>query len=192
MLEMDRRQAEEYESRQQAHEREIYSDEPYGQIVPSRKPIVTQQEDRTMATPRMQMRQEDPEERAKRLLDRLAELRDDLAARNTRYDVEIEALEDEIPDEIRTKIEATKKTRDEDMAQINELIAGVDADVRDAVISVGETVNNGTLQAVYQVRTTWDTKKLEGYAAAHPEVEKFRTQKASVTIRAGNAKQRDV
>ena len=34
----DRQQAEEYEARQEAHEREIFQDdEPFGQIVPSRR-----------------------------------------------------------------------------------------------------------------------------------------------------------
>lgn len=37
--------------------------------------------------------------------------------------------------------------------------------------------------AVYVKRTTWDTKKLEGYAVAHPEIVTFKKESASVTIR---------
>jgi len=48
-----------------------------------------------------------------------------------------------------------------------------------------ESIKGEQLQAVFsKARTTWDGKKLEGYAVAHPEIEKLKkTGSPSVAIR---------
>lgn len=53
------------------------------------------------------------------------------------------------------------------------------------VIASEDTVTGEKLQAVFSKgRTTWDTKKLEGYTLAHPELNELKkTGKPSVSIR---------
>lgn len=53
------------------------------------------------------------------------------------------------------------------------------------VLRVEESVKGGKLQAVFSKgRTTWDTKKLEGYALAHPELNELkRVGKPSVSVK---------
>lgn len=69
-------------------------------------------------------------------------------------------------------------------AEIEALTAEIKADVLAHGASLkGETSN---LQAVWsKPRVTWDTRRLEGYAAAHPEIEAFKkVGEPSVSIRA--------
>lgn len=58
-------------------------------------------------------------------------------------------------------------------------------EIKADVISLGETVKGSALMAVYaKGRTTWDNKGLDGFATAHPEIEKFRkVGEPSVSIR---------
>jgi hypothetical protein len=53
------------------------------------------------------------------------------------------------------------------------------------VLGKQESVKGELLQAVFSKgRTSWDTKKLEGYAIAHPELKELKkTGKPSVSIR---------
>lgn len=53
------------------------------------------------------------------------------------------------------------------------------------VIEAGESVKGDFLHAVYaKGRVSWDTKALDGYAVAHPEIKALRKQgKPSVSIR---------
>lgn len=57
--------------------------------------------------------------------------------------------------------------------------------VKASVIAEGESVKGERLQAVWvKGRTSWDTKALDGYSAAHPEIERFRkVGEPNVTIR---------
>ena len=50
--------------------------------------------------------------------------------------------------------------------------------IKAAAVEVGETVKANHYMAVFtQPKPTWDSGKLEGYAAAHPEILAFRTEK---------------
>jgi len=57
--------------------------------------------------------------------------------------------------------------------------------VKDAVEKLGETVRGSNLMAVFSKgRTSWDTKKLDGFSKAHPEIAEFKTVgKPSVSLR---------
>lgn len=59
-------------------------------------------------------------------------------------------------------------------------------EIKQAVIEQGATVKGAHLQAVYaRGRVSWDTKGLDRYAAAHPDVLNFRKQgDPSVSLRA--------
>jgi phage host-nuclease inhibitor protein Gam len=90
------------------------------------------------------------------------------------YTAEIKARMAEIEEEFSGKIEA-----------VNEKIAALEAEIKKDVIEHGASVKSSTLHAVFSKgRVSWDTKSLDGYAAAHPELLAFRREgEPSVSIR---------
>lgn len=70
---------------------------------------------------------------------------------------------------------------------VNEQIAATTEQVKAAVIANGASVKGAHLQAVYaKGRTSWDSRGLDGYAVAHPEINAFRSVgQPSVSIRKG-------
>lgn len=115
-------------------------------------------------------------------LNQLAEMRAKQDAIRLHYDElrakvltpEIQAALDDIAAEEASALEAAGNG-------IEQLTAKIKA----AVIEDGATVKADFLQAVYMKgRVSWNTKALNGYAAAHPEIEQFRkVGKPSVSIR---------
>lgn len=58
------------------------------------------------------------------------------------------------------------------------VVKELQASIKTAAVEVGETVKAEHYMAVFtQPKPTWDSGKLEGYAAAHPEILAFRTEK---------------
>ena len=103
-------------------------------------------------------------------LDRLAELRDERAKLANPFDEQIKNLEYE---------------RDVLTDGLDQHIADVENEIRIAVTKLGQTVKGSALMAVWNKgRVKWDTKGLDGYAIAHPEIEAFRSEgEPSVSIR---------
>ena len=95
-----------------------------------------------------------------RKLDALAKLREAMSPKAEALDEQIESLQEE---------RATILS--EDMAEAEALEASIKADI----LRTGATVRGEKLIATFvSGRVTWDSKALDGYAAAHPEIEKFR------------------
>lgn len=96
------------------------------------------------------------------------------------------AIDEVLTEEIKAQLDAIGAEFDPLMEAINETITRLEAEVKAAVLSKGSTVK-GAYTAIYNKgRVSWDTKALEGYAAAHPEIEKFKkTGDPSVSIRRG-------
>ena len=69
---------------------------------------------------------------------------------------------------------------------VSENIAALEAEIKQAVISAGTTVKGSFIQAVFtKGRVSWDTKSLDGYAVAHPELLSLRkVGEPSVSLRA--------
>lgn len=69
---------------------------------------------------------------------------------------------------------------------VNDNIARLETEVKDDILAHGETVKGARLMAVWvKGRVSWDTKALDGYAAAHPELTTFRKEgEPSVSLRA--------
>jgi len=90
-----------------------------------------------------------------------------------------QVLTKEIRDKI-AEIEAEFSNSD-----ISEKINALTEEVKSEVVAAGETVKGTYLMAVYNKgRVSWDTKALDGYIKAHPEIESFRKQgDPSVSIR---------
>jgi hypothetical protein len=90
-----------------------------------------------------------------------------------------------IPDDVFRKIEiikaqyATKINRQKSIIEANELA------IKELITHHGKSIKGNTLHAVYSNgRVTWDTKGLNGYMVAHPEIEAFRkVGSPSVSIR---------
>lgn len=118
----------------------------------------------------------------KQKLDQLAEFQ----AQRDAVMLEKQALLDEIyTAEIKArmaKIEAEFVGKTE---AVNEKIAALEAEIKQAVISHGASVKGYVLHAVFaKGRVSWDTKSLDGYATAHPELLAFRKEgEPSVSIR---------
>ena len=54
--------------------------------------------------------------------------------------------------------------------------AALEGVIKDAVKKLGETVRGSNLMAVFSKgRASWDGKKLDGFAKAHPEIAEFKT-----------------
>lgn len=68
---------------------------------------------------------------------------------------------------------------------INVEITNIVNEIEKKVLEVGKSLDGSFLKAVYyKARTSWDTKGLEGFAVAHPEIQAFRSYgKPSVQIR---------
>lgn len=119
---------------------------------------------------------------AQQMLDELSELqsqRDALAARKT------ELVENAIPPEVKTLLADIEAEFAPLLEGVDGNIASLTSQVKDAVLAEGATVKGQHLQAVWaKGRISWDTKALDGYAAAHPEIAPFKKEgDPSVSIR---------
>ena len=87
---------------------------------------------------------------------------------------EIKAQLDEIEAEF-TPVFANIDTRNQELIDM----------IKAEVVAAGKTVSGEYHQAVYsKPRVSWDSKGLEGYAVAHPEILVFRTEGSpSVSLR---------
>ena len=68
---------------------------------------------------------------------------------------------------------------------VDATISKCEADVKSDILVFGSSVKGEHLHAVWgKGRISWNTKGLDGFAKAHPEIESFRTQgEPSVSIR---------
>jgi len=90
------------------------------------------------------------------------------------YTAEIKSRMAEIEAEFTGKTEA-----------VNENIAALEAEIKQAIITHGASVKGSVFHAFFaKGRVSWDTKSLDGYATAHPELLTFRKEgEPSVSIR---------
>ena len=97
-----------------------------------------------------------------------------------------QALIDQVltPD-IRRKLDEIEDEFSDKSGAVLEKISDLENAIKQDVIAEGATVKGKYMMAVFtKGRVSWDTKALDGYAAAHPEVAQFRKEGApSVSIR---------
>lgn len=68
-------------------------------------------------------------------------------------------------------LERKKADFDEMNKGLVDEIATIETEIKEAVLTKGETVRTDRIQAIYNKgKTTWDGGLLEGYAVAHPEI----------------------
>lgn len=105
---------------------------------------------------------------AKEMLDRLAEYQ----AQRTIAELDRQALIDSVltPD-IKAKLADIEAEFADKVGAVDQNINDLTAQVKQAVISEGQTVKGNYLQAVYMKgRVSWDTKTLEGLAIVMPKL----------------------
>ena len=74
---------------------------------------------------------------------------------------------------------------DPKIAELNQTKAILEAQIKEQVIIASQTVKGSLHQFVFsKPRVSWDTKLLDGYAMAHPEILHFRKEgNPSVSVR---------
>lgn len=114
-------------------------------------------------------------------LDRLADIRAQIDVLNMKYDSERDA----VLEPLRTELDQIESARNEDVGELQYQAGVIEDAVKREVLAIGSSVKGEGLSAVWsKPRVSWDTKKLDGYAAAHPEIEAFRKAgEPSVSIR---------
>ena len=87
--------------------------------------------------------------------------------------------------ELRVQLREIEEERQTALESLQEGMAKLREEIAKDVLKFGDSVKGKYLHAVRNNgKVTWDSKKLEGYAEAHPEVRAFRKQGApSVTFR---------
>jgi hypothetical protein len=90
-----------------------------------------------------------------------------------------------LPARVRQQLAAVEARFAPELAAVGAELALVEQQVKAAVLAHGQSVKGARLHAIFLAgRVTWNTDKLEGFAAIHPEVLSLRSAgKPSVTIR---------
>lgn len=118
---------------------------------------------------------------------------DELDAIHTAADVtrvDYDAKRAEILKKVKDELEALDAEFKPLMAVSEQRIEELEDEIRQEVLKHGASVrsNSARIQAIYSKgRVTWDTKRLDRYAAVHPEVMQYRKEgKPFIQIRVAN------
>lgn len=87
--------------------------------------------------------------------------------------------------EIKEKLAEIDAEFDPKIEEISQEKAALEAEIKQEVLEAGRTVKGTYHSFVWsKPRVSWDTKALDGYAAAHPEIQQFRIEGSpSVSVR---------
>ena len=87
--------------------------------------------------------------------------------------------------EIKEQLAEIDAEFDPKIAELNQTKAILEAQIKAQVLEAGRTIKGTYHSFVWsKPRVSWDTKALDGYAAAHPEIAQFRTEGSpSVSVR---------
>lgn len=96
-----------------------------------------------------------------------------------------ELVRQAIPPEVQARLDEIEAEFSDKLATAAEKAAALEAEIKQEIIQTGASYKADFLHAVYaKGRITWDSKGLDGYAVAHPEVAAFRkVGEPSVSIR---------
>lgn len=87
--------------------------------------------------------------------------------------------------EIKEKLAEIDAEFDPKVEQLLQEKSQLEAEIKDEVLNAGRTIKGTYHSFVWsKPRVSWDTKALDGYALAHPEIAQFRAEGApSVSVR---------
>ena len=112
------------------------------------------------------------EEQIQYKLDELADFKAQVDALNLRKKAAIDEI---LTPELRAEIEGIELEYSAKSEGAQSNISELESAIKEMVIEHGMTVKGEFIMAVRNKgRETWDSKKLSGYAAAHPEIEQFK------------------
>jgi phage terminase large subunit-like protein len=116
------------------------------------------------------------------MLDDLAALRDRLAALAQTH---TQARQAALPALVRTRLARLDAAYAPQIEALEAQVAEVSGSIKQAVLERGESVKGTQLHAIWaKGRVSWDSRYLEIYAAAHPEIAPARKEgQPSVSIR---------
>jgi hypothetical protein len=116
------------------------------------------------------------------MLDKLGLIRDELSKLAAEKRLLLDAA---FPAEIKKRLNEIEIEFMGKSDAANKNAAELEAQIKEAVLGLRETVRGESLMAVFaKGRVSWDIKKLDGYLIEHPELTPLRTQGASsVAIR---------
>ena len=102
----------------------------------------------------------------------------------------VDEVEEIYPVEVMAEVEAIKLRFEVEQKATMDGIAGLREKIKAGVLLLGMTVKGEGAQAIWiKPRVSWDSRALTGYAAAHPEIERFRkVGRPSVSIRRARRK----
>ena len=110
----------------------------------------------------------------------------DLAFRIDAISQEKQALIDSVlTPEIKEKLAEIDAEFDPKVEDISQQKSMLEAEIKQEILEAGRTINGTYHSFVWsKPRVSWDTKALDGYAAAHPEIQQFRIEGSpSVSVR---------
>jgi hypothetical protein len=115
-------------------------------------------------------------------LDRLADLQAQIDLINIRYAEQRDAI---LTPEIQRKLDQLEAEQDLALTAASVGVRSLTEEIKADVLAAGQSVTGAHLQAVWvKGRVSWDTRRLDGYAAAHPEIAVFRKiSEPTVSIR---------
>lgn len=88
-----------------------------------------------------------------------------------------ELIDQVLTPEIKAKLEEIETEFSQRVEAVDENIAALEAEIKNEVIQHGASVRGTFLRAVWnRGRVTWNTKEMDGYASAHPEILGFRKE----------------
>ena len=99
---------------------------------------------------------------------------------------ERQALIDQVlTPEIKEKLAEIDAEIEPKFDEINRQKSMLEAEIKQEILDAGRTIKGMFHSFVWsKPRVSWDTKALDGYAAAHPEIAQFRTEGSpSVSVR---------
>jgi len=87
--------------------------------------------------------------------------------------------------EIKDQLAEIDAEFDPKIEELNQSKAILEAQIKEQVLIAGQTIKGSIHQFVFsKPRVSWDTKLLDGYAMAHPEILQFRKEGSpSVSVR---------
>jgi len=95
-------------------------------------------------------------------------------------------IDEAIPPEVKATLADIEAEFRDKLLELNTEIEQLEIILKHSAVQIEETIKSDTMMVVYsKPRATWDTKGLEGYMVAHPEIEQFRKTSAmgSASIR---------
>lgn len=118
-------------------------------------------------------------------LNELAKLQDQREALRLAYEAKSEAIIQPLLEPVRAQLDDLDNGYREAVSEIDFRAGVLTERIKGNVLATGESVKGDELQAIYtKPRITWDSRGLEGFMVAHPEIVAFRkVGQASVSLR---------